>query len=143
MDKRRFFVSCYYVDMGKTTTSIGRLGESVAAAFLEERGHEIIARNFQRPAGELDIVVRKDELVFVEVKSVRCRIPAELPQEGSNNFRPEENVSAEKRLRLRRIIQIYLDTEEVRGSWRSDLLCVFLDLEREVARVKWLKNIII
>ncbi|MEX2368899.1 MAG: YraN family protein [Candidatus Paceibacterota bacterium] len=129
--------------MSNTTTSVGQLGESVAVNFLKEKGYEIIERNFQRSCGELDIIARKEELVFVEVKSVRCRIPAELPQEGRNNFRPEENVSFHKRQRLRRIIQVYLDTHADPGEWRCDLLCVFLDTERKAARVKWLENIII
>jgi len=129
--------------MNNTTTATGQLGESVAANFLKEKGYEIIERNFQRSCGELDIIARKESLVFVEVKSVRCRVPEELPREGSNNFRPEENVSAHKRQRLRRIIQVYLDTHANLGEWRCDLLCVFLDAERKAARVKWLENIII
>jgi putative endonuclease len=49
---------------------IGRDGETRAAAFLEEKGVRIIARNVRSPCGEVDIVALDGEtLVFVEVKA--------------------------------------------------------------------------
>lgn len=51
----------------------GRDGEDTACAFLEEKGYEILERNYQAgKTGELDIIVRKDSLViFAEVKARR------------------------------------------------------------------------
>jgi|AntRauTorckE6833_2_1112554.scaffolds.fasta_scaffold10636_3 putative endonuclease len=129
--------------MMDTTTSIGDLGEAVAADYLRSRGYEITATKFRRPHGEIDIVARKDELVFVEVKAMQCRIPEDLPRDGDNDYRPEENVGRQKRQRLRRIIDTYLQTRRAKGSWRCDLICVYLDRERSAARVKRLKNVII
>jgi putative endonuclease len=55
----------------------GRRGERYAAAWLERRGWEVLARRVRTKAGEVDLVVRRPGLVaFVEVK-VR-RTPAEL-----------------------------------------------------------------
>ena len=49
----------------------GRRGEDLAAVFLLERGYRIIARNWRRKTGEIDIIaVRGKMLVFCEVK---CR----------------------------------------------------------------------
>jgi putative endonuclease len=48
----------------------GTLAENSAAAFLEAQGFQIIARNFLRRFGELDIVARAgDILVVAEVRT--------------------------------------------------------------------------
>lgn len=55
----------------------GRRGETYAAAWLERRGWDILARRVKTKAGEVDLVARRPGLIaFVEVK-VR-RTPAEL-----------------------------------------------------------------
>lgn len=47
----------------------GSKGEEIAAAYLTARGAEILARNFHRQSGEIDLIVRIDGVVaFVEVK---------------------------------------------------------------------------
>ena len=51
-------------------TGAGREGEDRAAAYLEQKGMEIIARNVRSPAGEVDLVALDgDTSVFVEVKT--------------------------------------------------------------------------
>ena len=49
--------------------TIGTENEKKAAAFLVEKGYEILEFNFRCKSGEIDIVARhEDYLVFVEVK---------------------------------------------------------------------------
>ncbi|GAB3272090.1 YraN family protein [Microbacterium sp. MEC084] len=49
---------------------LGRAGEDRAAAYLTERGYEILDRNWRCPAGEIDIVAaRPGRLAVVEVKT--------------------------------------------------------------------------
>jgi putative endonuclease len=43
----------------------GTLAENSAAAFLESQGFVLVARNFLRRVGELDIVARQGELLVV------------------------------------------------------------------------------
>src|SRR3954465_7107688 len=43
----------------------GSLAENSAAAFLESQGFTIVARNFQRRVGEIDVVARAGELLVV------------------------------------------------------------------------------
>ena len=48
----------------------GSLAENTATAFLESQGFQIIARNFLRRVGELDVVARAGELlVIAEVRT--------------------------------------------------------------------------
>lgn len=51
------------------TRQIGAWAEQIALQHLQERGWQLVARNFFCRGGELDIVVQKGkQLVFVEVK---------------------------------------------------------------------------
>jgi len=52
-------------------SSLGNVGESIAATFLKGVGFSIVERNFRCVCGELDIVARDGRtIVFIEVK---CR----------------------------------------------------------------------
>jgi putative endonuclease len=51
-------------------SSIGKQGEDKAAAFLIDKGYQIIERNFHSRFGEVDIIsLDNDVLVFIEVKA--------------------------------------------------------------------------
>ncbi len=51
---------------------VGRFGEDLAVATLEDAGWEVLARNWRCRMGELDVIaVDGDEAVFVEVKTRR------------------------------------------------------------------------
>ena len=50
--------------------SLGKLGENLACAALQQRGYAIIATRYRTKVGEIDIVARDGETtVFVEVKA--------------------------------------------------------------------------
>lgn len=69
----------------------GRAAEDLAAAWLERRGFEVLARNHATRRGEVDLVCREgDVLCFVEVRSRSSRA-----QGG-----PEETVGRRKALRV-------------------------------------------
>ncbi len=47
----------------------GRHAESLAAAFLQQRGLKLVERNYRCRFGEIDLVAREGKtLVFVEVR---------------------------------------------------------------------------
>jgi putative endonuclease len=80
----------------------GRRAEALAVGHLEAKGFTIIARNWRRPEGELDVVARDgDLLVFVEVRS----------RTGEEHGHPLESMTPRKRARVVRAARLYLDHE--------------------------------
>lgn len=137
---------CYHLTMVAVHNKVGRLGEDIAAEFLKNNGFTILETNFTRKWGELDLITTKQDkdIVFVEVKTKRCDIPTEVPQEGDDAYRLEENVDYNKRKRLKRTIQTYLEENATGKSyWRVDILCVYVDTNQKESRINWLKNTII
>ena len=50
--------------------NLGDLGEELAAKFLEEKGYQILYRNFLGRGFELDIIAKKNDLICIcEVKT--------------------------------------------------------------------------
>ena len=125
---------------------IGSIGEGLVTKYLENKGFFVIDRNYRKKWGELDIVAQKDGVVhFIEVKTVSRKSYAGKFEQEINNYRPEDNMHPWKLQRLRRAIQTYL-LEKYRSnepSWQFDLICVFVDQERRVAKVKFIENLIL
>lgn len=49
---------------------LGAAGEDLAAAWYEDRGYEILERNWRRREGEVDLIAREGRtVVFCEVKA--------------------------------------------------------------------------
>jgi putative endonuclease len=96
---------------------IGRWGEEVAARYLAVHGYTILSRNYRTPAGELDIVAREgDSIVFVEVKTRRT----------TTFGPPQAAVTPAKASHIIAAAQHYLlDTEQIDGNWRIDVVAVF------------------
>ncbi|MCC7260893.1 MAG: ribonuclease HII [Candidatus Latescibacteria bacterium] len=94
----------------------GRRGEAEAAAYLSQRGYEILACGYRGAGGELDLVARQGEcLVFVEVKSGAA----------GGLGHPEERVDAAKRDHLVRVARHYCQHHQVEGrECRFDVLAV-------------------
>jgi len=132
-------VSC---EIMKKFTSInqkkGEIGESVACKYLLQNGFDIVERNYTRKWGEIDIIAHKHGVLhFIEVKSVSC-------ENFSENLylQPEDQVHEWKQRKLARTIELYLN-EKKSGEWQFDIICVYLNTIKKLARVKILKDIII
>lgn len=143
----------------KHNQNIGKIGEETACKFLMKRGYQIILRNYWKKWGEIDIIVKKDQVIhFVEVKTVSkdlisglnkdfvsCETEKRVNHETFDDYRPEDNIHPWKLKRLSRVIQTYLienDTEE-NNEWQFDVITVFLDIENKTAKVEHIKDIIL
>lgn len=122
--------------------SKGNTGEDIACKFIEKQGFVVIVRNFYRKWGELDIVAEKDGIThFFEVKSVTVNSDDVLLKE----HKPEDNVNSWKMHKLRRITETYLDFsgKGLDAEFKFHVLCVYMNYNNRIAKVKWLKDVII
>lgn len=131
---------------------IGDLGESLVCKSLESRGVHVISRNYLRKWGELDIVAKKgNTLHFIEVKSVSREIEPLTKERVTHEtghritYRPEENVNAWKMHKIARTIQSYLADHSLGedSDWQFDVAIVFLDFNRKIGRIKWIRDIVL
>jgi putative endonuclease len=104
----------------------GRRAEDLAADRLARAGLRIVARNWRRPEGELDIVADDaGTCVFVEVRS----------RTGVALGHPLESITTHKQARVIRAARLYLsdpDTAPARG-YRFDVVAVTFDPEDRAA----------
>lgn len=75
---------------------LGKQGEQAAAEYLQNQGYTVLERNYRCLAGELDLVVRRgDVLVFVEVKTRRC-LRYGRPCEAVNYYKKQHIIRTAK-----------------------------------------------
>ncbi len=122
---------------------IGELGEGIACNFLIKSGFSILERNYTKKWGEIDIIAEKEnKRYFIEVKSKQVENFDSIESDTTN--RPEENMHMWKMQRLRRVVETYLISERLGDvDWQFDLLIVYLNVEKRLARVKVVDNIIL
>lgn len=79
--------------------ALGVQGEAIAATWYEARGYEVLARNWRRREGEIDLVLRQGSTyVFAEVKTRTTDVFGV----------PAEAVRHEKQARIRRLAARWL-----------------------------------
>lgn len=131
--------------------TIGTIGEDLAARFLMKRGLRVIARNYRKKWGEIDIVAQDGDLLrFVEVKTISHETPQKKYGTGNSvthvtSYKPEDKVDARKVDRLRRVIQSYLSEHRVspETSWCFDIVAITLNTTTKEAKVRFLEKMVI
>jgi len=100
----------------------GILGENLAAAHLERSGWQVEVRNYRHGRKEIDMVVRRDDMVaFVEVK---CR------RSGTCGH-PLEAITSRKRKEIEEVAAAWIAAfGRPDDSYRFDAVAVRLDRER-------------
>lgn len=105
----------------------GRLGESLALRYLRRARFRILGRNVRMQAGELDLIVRRGEvLAFVEVRTRQPNAP--LSPEASIDATKQSHIvraAEEWLMRQRRLKRFYI---------RFDIIAIELDDEHRVHR---------
>ncbi len=115
--------------MSRYKQALGKRGERLARQFLRQRGYKIVASNFSRRFGEIDIIACQDKtIVFVEVKT-RTSSEFGLPQEG---------IKAEKIRHLFRSAQCYIKKyARPDENFRFDVVSIILG---HTPRIELIKN---
>ena len=128
------------------SSSLGKLGESYAAAYLEQLGYRLVAANFTVPVGrnlrgaivsaEIDLIAYDgDTLCFVEVKT-----------RASDWFAPPQvNVDLRKRRQITRAARVYRQTLGIeKEPHRYDVVTVIMANDSppqiELLRNFWTEN---
>jgi len=95
---------------------LGNTAEAVAATYLKEKGYRVLARQFRKTFGEIDLVCQDgNEVVFVEVKA----------RASSDYGYPEEAVTEKKIGHLVQVGEAYLAQKHLEElPWRIDVVSV-------------------
>lgn len=121
---------------------LGKLGEDIAADYLEKNGYRIVRRNQRFGKNELDIVCEDDDfIVFVEVKTRSCLYP-----ESGDFGIPSRAVDEGKRKNTVKASRDYLAQNYINKQPRIDVIEVYM-LEQKsefktptVLRVNHIRN---
>jgi len=113
------------------THKVGRLGEDLAARYLQSQGYIILERNYRCQEGEIDLVAMDGScLAFVEVRTRR-----------STRFgTPEESITLKKKAKLLSAAQSYVAEKGWEGFWRIDLLAIEVSPKGSIRRINLVKN---
>jgi len=122
-------------------SSLGQLGESYAAAYLDQLGYRLVAANFTLPVGrnrrgaiinaEIDLIAYDgDTLCFIEVKT-----------RSSDWFAPPEiNVDLRKRRQITRAARVYRQMLGVENEpHRYDVVTVVINND-STPQIELLRN---
>ncbi|MFV0322567.1 MAG: YraN family protein [Alphaproteobacteria bacterium] len=110
--------------MGKKTDyRKGIWGERYVALWLRLKGWQIIARNYQSPLGEIDIIAKKGNIL--------CAFEVKLRQNTN-----DDPVSYQQKQRIKHSFEAYIANEpQAADEYRVDLI-----IYRPLFHVKHIKN---
>lgn len=102
----------------------GNRGEQIAADFLVKKGYEILERNYRYKHSEIDLIVKKtDLLVFVEVKT-----------RSSTSFgEPEDFVDGKKSEKIFEGADHYIFQINWQQAIRFDIISVVMNAAPEIS----------
>ena len=111
---------------------LGQAGEKMAEIFLRKQGYRILARNYQTPYGEIDLIAREARMtVFIEVRTRR----------GKDFGTPIESLTREKISHWEKSASSYLQKSgEFDQPIRFDFVGV--DLSEKVPKISLTRNIL-
>ena len=119
---------------------MGKLGEDIAAKYLQNKGYQILERNFPRKVSrflksEIDVIVKKGDIIsFVEVKTSK-----ENP-----SFFPEEKVNFKKKRKLIRSAESWLLKRKIPldSKWQIDIIAIEIDLQSKKPKISHFENVL-
>lgn len=111
----------------------GLSGESIALAYLQDRGFCLIERNWSCRLGEIDLIVeRNGEIRFIEVKLRRTM------EYGY----PEGSITYTKLRHLSRAIECWIkDQQQPPTRYQADAIAIYAPLDA-VPDIYWIESIL-
>jgi putative endonuclease len=100
---------------------LGRAGEALAKAHLENAGYEILDENWTHGKAEIDLIAYKDKvIIFTEVKT----------RTGNAFGEPEDFVDARKQKLLADAADEYIYLMDHKGDVRFDIVAILFDRDK-------------
>ncbi|MAF13751.1 MAG: hypothetical protein CMI53_02555 [Parcubacteria group bacterium] len=112
---------------------LGKLGETMAANYLQTKGYRVKQTNYYTAEGEIDIVCQKDKsFIFVEVKT-----------RTNHSFGwPEDSVSDAKLEKIILAAEKYIQKNDITNFWQIDIISIVVDRKSRLVQISHFKNII-
>lgn len=108
----------------------GKAGETAAAKFLKKNGYKILATNYRKTYGEIDIIAQCGENVaFVEVKTRKSDIFGT----------PAEFVTTQKQKKLIKAAYTYIQEHNLDAEFTFDIVEVYTD-GKKIKQINHIKN---
>ncbi len=114
---------------------LGKTGERIAEKFLKEKGYFILAKNYRKPWGEIDIIAEQNkEIIFVEVKT--------RTSNNKNPVLPETAVNYYKQRKIIKTAQTYLLEKSYHEEtpWRIDVIAIEVSALKEHPLITHIEN---
>lgn len=109
---------------------LGNIGEIKSCEYLESSGYLILERNFRCAFGEIDIIVRREDVIsFVEVKT----------RANSSYGEPQESVIPLKTARIRNAASYYLELKHL-NSFEVSLDVISIKVSGKKLLLEHFKN---
>lgn len=115
-------------------TKMGKWGEETALLFLQSQEYMILERNVYTPYGEIDLLVkRNDLLVFIEVKT-----------RTSDQFgMPEDSITPKKMEHMINAAASYIQSHpEYDNAWQIDVITVEGSLGTPSPKITHFQNVV-
>ncbi len=102
--------------VGMHRRRLGQAGERAAEEWYRSRGFDLVERNWRCARGEIDLILRKKQLLVV----------CEVKTRASDAFGiPAEAVSVAKQRRIRGLASLFLEESDLtHAAVRFDVACV-------------------
>jgi len=112
--------------------TVWKIGELAAKEYLENNGYQIIEQNYQTKYSEIDLIVKRDNvLIFVEVRTKR----------SSAFVSPEESINKKKLKKLYWNAENYVGIKKYKGQYRIDAICIVLNTDNTINKFEHYENI--
>ena len=128
-----------------TTKEIGKLGEQLTCKYLKKHGYSILEINYWRKWGELDVIAKKNNIVyFVEVKTFSYQTKEKLEYAVTHEtWRPEEQVHQFKLHQIEKALETWIKDTHYKGEWKVAVAGVRIVPRETFATVNFIENVIL